>query len=241
MGAQWKHAGRVANAAKRGAVFGKLVKEVQVAAKLGGPDPDGNFRLRTALEAARKASVPRDTIDRAIKKGAGIGEDAVQYETIVFEGFAPHNVPLIVECLTDNRNRTSADIRVLFRKGQLGAQGAVAWMFDRMGVVEATHADKTLDLESVAIEAGAQNVEPLEAEEVPAGQVGARFIAEPTDLDAVSKFVAQSGWAVTQAELSYLAKNPLEIEDAAKKKEVTDFLEAIDDNDDVHRVYVALK
>lgn len=241
MGAQWKHAGRVANAAKRGAVFGKLVKEVQVAAKLGGPDPDGNFRLRTALEAARKASVPRDTIDRAIKKGAGIGEDAVQYETIVFEGFAPHQVPLIVECLTDNRNRTSADIRVLFRKGQLGAQGAVAWMFDRMGVVEATHADKTLDLESVAIEAGAQNVEPLEAEEVPAGQVGARFIAEPTDLDAVSKFVAQSGWAVTQAELSYLAKNPLDIEDAAKKKEVTDFLEAIDDNDDVHRVYVALK
>jgi YebC/PmpR family DNA-binding regulatory protein len=241
MGAQWKHAGRVANAAKRGAVFGKLVKEVQVAAKLGGPDPDGNFRLRTALEAARKASVPRDTIDRAIKKGAGIGEDAVQYETITFEGFAPHQVPLIVECLTDNRNRTSADIRVLFRKGQLGAQGAVAWMFDRMGVVEATHADKTLDLESVAIEAGAQNVEPLEAEEVPAGQVGARFIAEPTDLDAVSKFVAQSGWAVTQAELSFLAKNPLDIEDAAKKKEVTDFLEAIDDNDDVHRVYVALK
>ncbi len=241
MGAQWKHAGRVANAAKRGAVFGKLVKEVQVAAKLGGPDPDGNFRLRTALEAARKASVPRDTIDRAIKKGAGIGEDAVQYETIVFEGFAPHNVPLIVECLTDNRNRTSADIRVLFRKGQLGAQGAVAWMFDRMGVVEATHTDKSLDLESVAIEAGAQNVEPLEAEEVPAGQVGARFIAEPTDLDAVSKFVAQNGWSVTQAELSYLAKNPLDIEDAAKKKEVTDFLEAIDDNDDVHRVYVALK
>lgn len=241
MGAQWKHAGRVANAAKRGAVFGKLVKEVQVAAKLGGPDPDGNFRLRTALEAARKASVPRDTIDRAIKKGAGIGEDAVQFETITFEGFAPHQVPLIVECLTDNRNRTSADIRVLFRKGQLGAQGAVAWMFDRMGVVEATHTDKTLDLESVAIEAGAQNVEPLEAEEVPAGQVGARFIAEPTDLDAVSKFVAQSGWAVTQAELSFLAKNPLDIEDAAKKKEVTDFLEAIDDNDDVHRVYVALK
>ncbi len=241
MGAQWKHAGRVANAAKRGAVFGKLVKEVQVAAKLGGPDPDGNFRLRTALEAARKASVPRDTIDRAIKKGAGIGEDAVQYETIVFEGFAPHNVPLIVECLTDNRNRTSADIRVLFRKGQLGAQGAVAWMFDRMGVVEATHTDKSLDLESVAIEAGAQNVEPLEAEEVPAGQVGARFIAEPTYLDAVSKFVAQNGWSVTQAELSYLAKNPLDIEDAAKKKEVTDFLEAIDDNDDVHRVYVALK
>ncbi len=241
MGAQWKHAGRVANAAKRGAVFGKLVKEVQVAAKLGGPDPDGNFRLRTALEAARKASVPRDTIDRAIKKGAGIGEDAVQYETIVFEGFAPHNVPLIVECLTDNRNRTSADIRVLFRKGQLGAQGAVAWMFDRMGVVEATHTDKSLDLESVAIEAGAPNVEPLEAEEVPVGQVGARFIAEPTDLDAVSKFVAQNGWSVTQAELSYLAKNPLDIEDAAKKKEVTDFLEAIDDNDDVHRVYVALK
>ncbi len=241
MGAQWKHAGRVSTAAKRGAIFGKLVKEVQVAAKMGGAEPDNNSRLRAAVEAAKKQSVPRDTIERAIKKGAGIGEEAVQYDLVAFEGFAPHKVPVIVECLTDNRNRTSADVRVLFRKGQLGAQGAVAWMFDRMGVVEATHADKTLDIESVAIEAGAQNVEPLEAEDVPAGHVGARFIADPTDLDTVSKFVSKNGWTVTQADLSYLAKNPLEIADAAQKKEVTDFLEALDDNDDVHRLYVGLK
>jgi YebC/PmpR family DNA-binding regulatory protein len=239
MGAQWKHAGRQANAAKRGAIFGKLVKEIQVAAKMGGPEPGNNARLRAALEAAKKQSVPRDTIERAIKKGAGIGEEAVQYDLVTFEGFAPHKVPVIVECLTDNRNRTSSDIRVLFRKGQLGAQGAVGWMFDRLGVVEATHPDKSLDIEGVAIEAGAQNVEPLEAEEVPAGHAGARFFCDTSDLDIVSKFVAANGWTVTLSEMSYIAKNKVELSDD-QKKEVSEFLSDIDDNDDVHRIYVAM-
>ena len=186
MGAQWKQAGRVANANKRGAVIGKLVKEIIVAAKIGGPNPDGNARLRAALEAARKQSVPRDTIERAIKKGAGLSDEAVNYELMTYEGFAPHKVPVIVECLTDNKNRTAADIRVLFRKGQLGAMGTVAWMFDRLGVVEATHPRRAMDIEGAAIEAGAQNVEPLEAEEVPAGHTGARFFCDTKDLDAVS-------------------------------------------------------
>ena len=239
MGAQWKHAGRVANANKRGAIFSKLVKEIVVAAKTGDPSPDNNHRLRAAVEAARRQSVPRDTIERAIKKGAGLLEP-VNYETVTYEGFAPHKVPVIVECLTDNKNRTASDVRLLFRKGQIGAMGSVAWMFDRMGVVEATHADKTLDIESVAIEAGAQNVEPLEAFEVPDGSVGARFICDPTDLGSVTKFVVDAGWKVTASELSYLAKNSVELAED-QKKEVADFLGEIDDNDDVHRIYTALK
>jgi YebC/PmpR family DNA-binding regulatory protein len=240
MGAQWKQAGRLANSSKRGALISKLVKEIIVSAKGGDPNPDNNHRLRAAVEAARKGSVPRDTIDRAIKKGAGIGDEAVVYETVTFEGFAPNKVPVIVECLTENRNRTSADVRVLFRKGQLGAAGSVAWMFDRWGIVEATHADKSLDIEGAAIEAGAQNVEPLEAEDVPAGQTGARFFCDTSDLAAVSKALSSSGWSLSLSEMSYVAKNPVELGDA-EKKETTDFLAALDEHDDVHRVYAALK
>jgi YebC/PmpR family DNA-binding regulatory protein len=239
MGAQWKHRGRVENASKRGAAFGKLVKEIIVAAKIGDPSPDNNSRLRAAVESAKKASVPRDTIERAIKKGSGQLEP-VTFETITYEGFAPHNVPLIVECLTDNRNRTVADIRVLFRKGQLGSTGSVGWMFDRWGVIEATHSDASLDRESVAIEAGAQNVEPLDSEDVPAGHVGARFFCETTDLDAVNKFLSKSGWTITLSEMNYVAKNAVELAEA-QRKEVIDFLGDIDDHDDVHRIYTAIK
>ncbi len=215
------------------------MKEFIVAAKIGDPNPDNNARLRAGIEAAKKASVPRDTIERAIKKGAGTLEP-VTYETVTYEGFAPHKVPVIVECLTDNRNRTAADVRVLFRKGQLGSVGTVGWMFDRLGVVEATHADRSLDTESVAIEAGAQNVEPLEAHEIPQGQIGARFFCDTTDLDSVSKFLTKSGWIVTLSEMSYIAKTTVEVPEA-HKKEVTEFLSAIDDHDDVHRIYVAMK
>ncbi len=239
MGAQWKHAGRQANASKRGAVFGKLAKEIIVAAKIGDPNPDNNSRLRAALEMARRQSMPRDTIERAIKKGAGLLEP-ITYETIVYEGFAPNQVPVIVECLTDNKNRTASDIRILFRKGQLGNQGAVAWMFDRLGVIEATVPTAGLDIEGAAIESGAQNVEPLEAEDVPAGSTGARFFCEVTDLDTVNKALAAQGWVITLSELSYIAKNKVEVSDAEKKKQTVEFLGDIDDNDDVHRIYTAL-
>jgi len=240
MGAQWKQAGRVANAMKRGQLIGKVVRELLVAAKLGGPDPDLNARLYAAIEAARKASVPRDTIDRAIKKGSGQTGEKVNYELVTYEGFAPHKVPVIVECLTDNRNRTAPEIRHLFRAGSLGAPGSVGFFFDHLGVVEATHADGTRDAETDAIEAGAQNIEPLEGEEVPEGQVGARFITEIRDLDAVSKRLAKAGWKVTASEMRYLAKNFVDLSDP-QKKEVADFLNALDDHDDVHRVYAALK
>jgi len=241
IGAQWKHAGRVDSAVKRGLVFGKLAKEIAVAARLGDHSPENNARLRAAVEAARKASVPRDTIDRAIKKGAGLTDETVNYETVAYEGFAPHQVPLIIECLTENKNRTAADVRVFFRKeGQLGAIGSVAWMFDRLGQIEATHKDGTIDIEGAAIEAGAQDVEPLDASEVEAGHVGAVFYTDPGDLDVVNKQLTESGWTVSKSEIGYRAKSFVELT-AEARKEVEEFLSKIDDNDDVHRVYAGIK
>ena len=121
MGAQWKAKGKALVADAKGKLFGKLVKEITVAARLGGGDPTGNSRLRMAIEAARKASMPKDTLDRAIKKGSGAGADAVNYSSVIFEGYAPHRVPVMVECLTDNPNRTAPNMRVCFRKGQMTA------------------------------------------------------------------------------------------------------------------------
>jgi len=239
MGAQWKHAGRTENSSKRGILVGKLAKEIIVAAKIGDPNPDNNPRLRAACEAARKASVPRDTIERAIKKGAGLLDEPVNYELVTYEGFTPHKVPVIVECLTDNKNRTAADIRVMFRKGQLGSIGSVGYLFDRLGVVEATHTDKTLDIEGVAIEAGAQNVEGLESAENEKG-TGSRFYCEPTDLDAVNKFLTKSGWNISLSEMNYIPKNYPDLT-PEQRKEVDEFLGEVDDDDDVHRIYVALK
>jgi len=240
MGAQWKQAGREANAQKKGQMVVKLVREIMVAAKLGGPDPDLNARLAAAVEKARKASVYRDTIERAIKKGAGLTDDKITFELVTYEGFAPHKVPVVVECLTDNRNRTAPEIRNLFKAGQLGQPGSVGFFFNHLGVVEATHADAARDAEGDAIEAGAQEVEPLEAEETPEGHKGARFLTEIKDLDAVARHLKKAGWNVIASEIRYVAKNFTELSDIARK-EVGDFLTSLDDHDDVHRVYAAMK
>jgi YebC/PmpR family DNA-binding regulatory protein len=240
MGAQWKQAGREANAQKKGQMTAKLVREIMVAAKLGGADPDLNPRLAAAVEKAKKASVYRDTIERAIKKGAGIGDEKIDYELVTYEGFAPHKVPVIVECLTENRNRTAPEIRNIFKAGSLGQPGSVGFFFNHLGVVEATHSDPNRDAEGDAIEAGAQEVEPLEAEEVSAGQKGARFLTEIKDLDAVTKALKASGWTVIAAEIRYVAKSFTEVAESGRK-EVVDFLNALDDHEDVHRVYAALK
>ncbi len=218
----------------------KLVREIMVAAKLGGADPDLNPRLAAAIEKAKKSSVYRDTIERAIKKGAGLLDEKINFETIVYEGFAPHKVPVVVECLTDNRNRTAPEIRQLFKAGSMGNPGSVAFFFNHLGVVEATHTDANRDAESDAIEAGAQEVEALEADEVPEGQRGARFMTEIKDLDAASKALKAAGWTIIAAEIRYVAKNFTELSDAARK-EVGDFLTSLDDHDDVHRVYAAMK
>lgn len=240
MGAQWKQAGREAAALKKGQLTAKLVREIMVAAKLGGADPALNARLAAAVEKARKASVTRDTIERAIKKGSGQTDEAVNFETVVYEGFGPHKVPVIVECLTDNRNRTAPEIRNLFKAGALGQPGSMSFFFDRLGVVEATHTDTTRDPEADGIEAGAQNVEPLEPEEVPEGAIGQRFLTEPKDLTAVSSWLGRAGWKIVASEMRHLAKNPVEL-DGAVRQEVVDFLNALDDHDDVHRVYAGLK
>lgn len=240
MGAQWKQALREVNAQKKGKITGKLVREIMVAAKLGGPDPALNARLYAALEGARKASVTRDTIDRAIKKGSGQLDEKITYESVTFEGFAPHRVPVVVECLTDNRNRTAPEIRVLFKDGQLGQPGSMAFLFDHLGVVEASHSDKTRDAESDAIEAGADNVTTLIGEDVPEDHQGSSFTCATTVLDAVSKALVKAGWKTIASEMRYLVKTPIELPEA-QRKEVVDFLNALDDNDDVHRVYAGLK
>ncbi len=240
MGAQWKQAGREANAQKKGQITVKLVREIMVAAKLGGPDPDLNPRLFAACEKARKASVYRDTIERAIKKGSGQTDDKMTYELVTYEGFGPHKVPVVVECLTDNRHRTAPEIRNLFKVGSLGQPGSVGFFFNHLGVVEGAHTDPNRDAEADAIEAGAQEIEALEPEEVPAGQKGARFLTEIKDLDHVSKALKSAGWNITSAEIRYLAKSFPELTEAARK-EVADFLNALDDHDDVHRVYAAMR
>lgn len=232
MGAQWKQKGREAAANAKGKVFTKLAKELQIAAR-GGADPATNARLRMAVEAARKASMSRDTMERAIKKGAGLLEGAVQYDTVFYEGFAPHQVPVIVECLTDNKNRTSSNIRVLFRKGQLAASGAVSWDFARLGAIEASPPAAGADPEEAAIEAGAQDLE--------AGEEGDTvFYTEPTDLDAVSKALGERGWTVSSAKLIWKANNPVAIDDEGKRAEIEAFLAAIDDDDDVENIFVGL-
>jgi YebC/PmpR family DNA-binding regulatory protein len=240
MGAQWKQAGREANAQKRGQMVVKLVREIMVAAKLGGPDPDLNARLAAAVEKARKSSVTRDTIERAIKKGAGLTDEKISFELVTYEGFAPHKVPVIVECLTDNRNRTAPEIRHLFRAGSLGQPGSIAFFFNHVGVVEATHPDAKRDAEGDAIEAGAQEFEAMEDDDIAEGLKAVRFLTDIKELDPVSKALKNAGWTILASEIRYVPKNPIDVPPASKK-EVVDFLNALDDHDDVHRVYAALK
>lgn len=230
MGAQWKakHKDLAANA--RGRAFGKLSKDLMVAAR-NGADPDMNSRLRLVVEQAKKVSMPRDTIERAIKKGAGLLGDPVHFERVTYEGFAPHRVPVIVECLTDNVNRTVSEIRVAFRKGQLGAAGSVAWDFDHLGMIEATP-NPGADPELAAIEAGAQDFEP--------GEDGATlFLTEPADLDLVCRALPNFGFTVLSAKIGYKSKSPVSLSDA-DMAEVEHFLDAIDGQDDVQNVYVGL-
>src|SRR5471030_3080346 len=185
MGRQWLHAKRAIVNLKKGQVVGKLVKEITVAAKLGGPDPEGNARLYAVLEKAKKASVTREAIERAIAKGAGIGGEKTAMDHVVFEGYAPHKVPVIVEIYTDNQQRTAPEIRVLFKSGHLGGAGSNKFLFEHVGLVEAHHADAGTDLEAAAIEAGANDFEPLthqQNDDIPEGHASARFITERTQV-----------------------------------------------------------
>ena len=231
MGAQWKAKHKEEAASAKGKIFTKLTKEIMIAARAGA-DPDMNPRLRLAIVQAKKASMTRETLERAIKKGSGQLDGAASYEKVTYEGYAPHQVPVIVECLTDNVNRTISNIRGLFRKGQLGTSGSVSWDFDHVGMIEASPDSKDADPEMSAIEAGAQD---FEAED----DGNAVFITDLTDLDLVSKALPGQGFTVISAKLGYRSKNPVSLSDEALE-EVEAFLAAIDNDDDVHEVYVGL-
>jgi YebC/PmpR family DNA-binding regulatory protein len=235
MGAQWKAKGKELAANAKGKLFGKLAKDLMLAAK-GGADPAANAKLRLVIEQARKVSMPKDTLDRAIKKGAGLTGEAVNFEHVLYEGFGPHRVPVIVECLTDNVNRTAPEIRVLFRKGQLGTPGSVTWDFDHVGMIEAEPAAPGADPEVAAIEAGAQDFEPGDEEGTTL------FLSDAADLDVVSRALPDHGFKVLSAKLGYKAKNPVAAAGLAPEalEEVEAFLAALDAHDDVQNVFAGL-
>ncbi len=235
MGAQWKAKGKELAANAKGRLFGRLAKDIMIAAR-NGADPASNARLRLIVEQARKVSMPKETLDRAIKKGAGLTGEAVNFERVIYEGFAPHRVPLMVECLTDNVNRTAPEMRVLFRKGQLGTSGSVAWDFDHVGMIEAEPAIADADAELAAIEAGAQDLEVGDEEG------STTFLTDPADLDLVSRALPAHGFRVISAKLGYKPKNPVDPTglSAEQIEEVETFLAAIDAHDDVQNIFAGL-
>src|SRR6201986_2088740 len=242
MGRQWLHAKRLVAGAKKAKTNTKLVREITLAARTGDPDPAMNARLFAAVEKAKKESVPKDAIQRAINKGAGIGGEKVVMEHVVYEGRAPHNVPVIVEVYTDNVNRTAPEIRVLFKKGQLATSGSNKFLFDHVGLVEAYHPEANTDRETAAIEAGANEVEVLTHEQnddVPEEAAGAKFICERTAVAEVSKWLAANGWTVVTSEIGYVPKQFPELTEA-QQGEVGEFLHSLDEHDDVHRVWAAV-
>ena len=218
--------------AKRGKLFSKLSRAIIVAAKEGGGDPANNLALQNAIEKARSYSMPKDNIDRAIAKGSGADADANAFDTIVYEGYGPEGVAVIVEALTDNRNRTAADVRHLFAKhgGNLGATGAVAWQFERRGVVvvPADGVDEE-ELLLAAADGGAEDVE----RDGDAFQV----TSTPESLADVREAVEGAGFTVDSAELSLVPKTTVAVEDEPKARQVMRLIDALEDNDDVQDVY----
>ncbi|MBV8257373.1 MAG: YebC/PmpR family DNA-binding transcriptional regulator [Actinobacteria bacterium] len=218
--------------AKRGKLFSKLTRAIIVAAKEGGPDPGANLALQNAIEKARSYSMPKDNIDRAIAKGAGTGDDATQYETVVYEGYGPAGVAVIVEALTDNRNRTAGEVRHTFSKndGNLGTSGAVAWLFERRGVVlvgaDAVDED---ELTLAAAEGGADDV----------SLDGSSFqvLTAAENLAAVRDAIEAAGFEIESAELTMLPKTTVAVEDENEAKKILRLIDQLEDNDDVQDVY----
>jgi YebC/PmpR family DNA-binding regulatory protein len=242
MGRQWLLAKREINSQRRSKLITKFLREITIAAKHGGSDPHTNARLQAAIERAKKESIPKDNIERAIAKGSGSADGKDTLELITFEGYAPHKIPVIVETLTDNHNRTAAEIRVLFKKGQLGAAGSNKFLFDHVGIVEAYHPDAGIDLEAAAIEAGANDFEALshaQNDDIPENATGAKFITDRTATHSVATWLKQNGWTLTTAEIGYIPKSYPEISDA-QRQEVGEFLHALDEHNDVHRIWAAL-
>ena len=218
--------------AKRGKLFSKLSRAIIVAAKDGGPDPAGNLSLQNAIEKAKSYSMPKDNIDRAIAKGSGADADAAAFETVVYEGYGPEGVAVLVEALTDNRNRTAADVRHIFAKngGNLGTSGAVAWQFERRGVilVDATGVDED-ELMLAAAEGGAEDVE-LDGSSY-------QITCAPEDLAAVRAAVEAAGFTVDSAELTMIPSTTVEVGEEGTAKQVLRLMDELEENDDVQEVY----
>ena len=216
--------------AKRGKMFSKLIKEISIAARMGGGDLDGNPRLRTAVTTARAANMPKENIDRAIKRGTGEIEGVI-YEEMTYEGYGPGGVAVLVEVLTDNKNRTVAEVRHIFDKynGNLGESGCVSWMFDKKGVVvvlaEGLSEDEVMEL---AVDAGAQDVKT----EGHAFEI----TAEPSDFEAVRKAVEDKGWKVELAEISMIPQNTVKLE-GKRAEQMLKMMDALDDNEDMQKVF----
>jgi YebC/PmpR family DNA-binding regulatory protein len=233
MGRGWIATHKTAQAQKKGQLFTKLAREIAVAAKLGGPDPEANSRLKLAVQAALKASCPKDTIERAIKKGSGQLTDGADIEELTFEGLGPFGVGVIVECQTDNRNRTVSEIRNIFRRhdGNLGESGSVQWMFDRLSMLTADKSGVD-DYEAEAIEVGANDVEKNE-------DGSATFFGTPSELELLRKALVARGWEVKEAILGYRPKNKTDIT-MEQKKLIAELITALDDCDDSSKIYSTL-
>ena len=218
--------------AKRGQLFSKLSRAIIVAAKEGGPDPDGNLALQNAIEKARSYSMPKDNIERAIAKGSGADADASSFETVVYEGYGPEGVAVLVEAVTDNRNRTASEVRHAFTKhgGNLGTTGAVAWQFERRGVVlvAADGADEDA-LVLAAAEAGADDVE-LD---------GSSFVvtSSPESLSQVRRALRDSGFAVESVELAMVPKTTVAVSDESVARRIVRLVEGLEETEDVQDVY----
>jgi len=216
--------------AKRGKMFSKLIKEITIAARVGGGDPDGNPRLRTAINAARVANMPKDNIDRAIKRGTGEIAGAT-YEEITYEGYGPGGVAVLVDALTDNKNRTVAEIRHIFERygGNLGESGCVAWMFQKKGLVVVPVAELQEDeVMELALEAGAQDVNHDED--------SYEITADPADFEAVKKAVEDRGWKIEMAEVTMVPQNTVKLE-GKKAEQMLKMMDALDDHEDPQRVF----
>ncbi len=217
---------------KRGQLFSKLSRAIIVAAKEGGPDPDANLALQNAIEKARSYSMPKENIERAIAKGSGADADASSFETVVYEGYGPEGVAVLVEAVTDNRNRTASEVRHAFTKhgGNLGTTGAVAWQFERRGVVlvSALGADEDVLVMSAA-EAGADDVE-LD---------GSSFVvtSAPESLTPVRQALEHAGFAVESVELAMVPKTTVAVSDESTARRIVKLVEGLEDTEDVQDVY----
>ena len=224
---------KAAQDAKRGNLFQKLVRAIIIAAKEGGGDPGMNMRLKTAIERAKAVSVPADNITRAIKRGTGELGD-VTYDELTYEAYGPSGIAVLVNVLTDNRNRTTPEIRALLARngGQMGESGSVAWMFDRKGVIEVK--GKGIDedeLMSCGLDAGMSDMEPMGDGE------GFTLYCEPSDLDNLQKALEEAKYVVDNAEVSMIAKTPVEVTDVEGARKVMKLIDALEEHDDVQNVY----